>query len=388
VAYSLDGAGHDDPQNSGGLPLPFPDALQEFRVATSGLSAQSGMHPGASVNAVTESGTNRYSGNVFEFVRDKRFNAKSPLAPIGPDGKRVDDGLKRNQYGGAIGGPIVHDRIFFFAGYQGTRTRVMPPGQVAHVPTAAMLAGDFTAFASPACNAGRTVNLVAGFSGNRIDPSRVSPAALNLAKQLPTTTDPCGETLFSLPDDRDEGQYVGCIDYQLNGNQSIFGRYMATRDKKPSAFAKTGNVLTTINPHIDNLAQSFTIGDTKVFGTNGVNNVRFAFNRTAVNRDNDPYFDPHDLGINVNSYVPHQMIVVVTGGFNIAAATATRGIAENNSFQVNDDLALVHGKHQFGFGVNVARFTVDQKTWARGGGQWNFSGQASGLGLADFLSGA
>src|SRR5262245_48520104 len=102
---------------------------------------------------------------------------------------------------------------------------------------------------------------------------------------------------------------------------------MATRDKKPSAFAKTSNVLTTVNPHIDNLAQSFTIGDTKVLGTNGVNNVRFAFNRTAVNRDNDPYFDPHDLGSNVNSYVPHQMIVVVTGGFNIAAATATRGIA-------------------------------------------------------------
>src|SRR5215470_1251962 len=165
VAYSLDGAVHNDPQNSGGLPLPFPDALQEFRVATSGLSAQSGMH----------SGTNRYSGNVFEFVRDKRFNAKSPFAPIGPNGKRQDDGLKRNQYGGTFGGPVVRDRIFFFAGYQGTRTRVMPADQLAHVPTAAMLAGDFSAFASPACNAGRQVSLGAGFVTNRIDPSRFSP---------------------------------------------------------------------------------------------------------------------------------------------------------------------------------------------------------------------
>jgi Carboxypeptidase regulatory-like domain len=387
IAYSLDGAVHNDPQNSGGLPLPFPDALQEFRVATSGLSAQSGMHSGASVNAVTKSGTNRYSGNLFEFVRDKRFNAKSPFAPIGPDGKRRDDGLKRNQFGGTLGGPIVHDRMFFFAGYQGTKTRVTPADTLAHVPTAAMLAGDFTAFASPACNAGRQVNLGAGFAANRIDPARFSPAALNLAKRLPTTTDPCGETFFGLPDDRDEGQYVGRIDYQLNSNHSLFGRYMATRDKKPSAFAKTDNVLTTVNPHIDNLAQSFTAGDTKVLGTNSVNNLRFAFNRTAVNRDNDPFFDPHDLGINVNSYVPHQMIVVVTGGFNIAAATATRGIAINNSFQVNDDLAVVRGNHQLGFGVNVARFVVDQKTWARGGGQWNFSGQSSGLGLADFLLG-
>src|SRR6202008_894578 len=74
---------------------------------------------------------------------------------------------------------------------------------------------------------------------------------------------------------------------QLNPNQSIFGRYMATRDKKPRP-SRRRNVLTTVNPHIDNLAQAFTVGDTKVFGTNGVNNVRFAFTRTAVNRDNDP----------------------------------------------------------------------------------------------------
>jgi len=386
VAYQLDGAVHNDPQNSGGLPLPFPDALQEFRVATSGLSASAGMHSGASVNAVTKSGTNRYSGNLFEFLRDKRFNATSPFAPV-VNGKRLDDGLRRNQYGGTFGGPIVHDRMFFFGAYQGTKTRVNPPDTVAYVPTAAMLAGDFTAFASPACNAGRQVNLGGGFVNNRIDPSKFSPAALNLAKRLPTTTDACGQILFALPDNRDEGQYVGRVDYQVNGNHSLFGRYMATRDKKPSDFGMTGNVLTTVNPHINNLAQSFTMGDTKVFGANGVNNIRFAFNRTAVNRDNDPYFDPHDLGIKVNSYVPHQMIVSVTGGFTIAAATATRGIAQNNSYQFNDDVAIVHGNHQFGFGANVTRFVVDQKTWARGGGQWNFTGAASGLGLADLLLG-
>ena len=115
------------PAEHGRLPLPFPDALQEFRVATSGLSAQNGMHSGASVNAVTKSGTNRFSGNVFEFLRDQRFNATSPFAPIGPDGKRQDDGLKRNQFGGTLGGPIVRDRLFFFGGYQGTRTRVSRP---------------------------------------------------------------------------------------------------------------------------------------------------------------------------------------------------------------------------------------------------------------------
>ena len=386
VAYTLDGAVHNDPQNSASLPLPFPDALQEFRVATSGLSAQNGMRSGASVSAVTKSGTNTFHGNAFEFVRDKRFNATSPFAAIGPDGKRFDDGLKRNQFGGTVGGPIVHDRLFYFAGYQGTRTRQTPPDLIAFVPTAAMLAGDFTTFASPACQ-GRQVNLGAGFVGNRIDPARFSPAALKMASFLPKTSDPCGQITYSQPDDRDEGQYVGRVDYQLGANHSVFGRYMASRDKKPSAFGKTGSVLTTMQPSIDNLAQSLTLGDTKVFGSNTVNALRFAFNRTAVNRDNDPYFDPPSLGIKASTYVPGSMIVVVTGGFQVAAATATRGIADNNSFQVNDDLTVVRGSHQIGLGASVARFRVSFRTWARGGGQWNFTGQASGLGLADLLLG-
>src|SRR4051812_36791984 len=86
VAYLLDGAMHNDPSTAAGLPLPFPDALQEFRLATSGLSAQNGIHSGASVNAVTKSGTNRFLGNVFEFYRDKKFNATNRFAPLGPDG--------------------------------------------------------------------------------------------------------------------------------------------------------------------------------------------------------------------------------------------------------------------------------------------------------------
>src|SRR5207247_2110971 len=156
------------------MPFPFPDALQEFSVATSGLSAQNGFHSGAAVNAVTKSGTNRFSGSAFEFVRDRRFNANNPFAPIGPNGKRVDDGLQRNQFGGTFGGPLVHNKLFFFGGYQGTTVRQQPAANIAWVPTAAMLAGDFTAFASPACNGGRQIALRGGFVDNRLDPARFS----------------------------------------------------------------------------------------------------------------------------------------------------------------------------------------------------------------------
>ena len=177
VGYTLDGATHNNRQQNANLPLPFPDALQEFRVATSGLTAQNGVNSGASVNAVTKSGTNRFSGNVFEFLRHHRFNSTSRFAPIGDDGERVDDGLKRNQFGGTFGGPIIRDRLFFFGAYQGTAIRQRPSENIAFVPTPAMLAGDFTTFASPACNGGRQVNLTGGFVNNRIDPALFSPAA-------------------------------------------------------------------------------------------------------------------------------------------------------------------------------------------------------------------
>ena len=84
VGYLLDGATHNSPQSNVNLPMPFPDALQEFRVATSGLSAQNGMHASASVNAVTKSGTNAFRGNAFEFLRHRAPQRDEPICPHRP----------------------------------------------------------------------------------------------------------------------------------------------------------------------------------------------------------------------------------------------------------------------------------------------------------------
>jgi hypothetical protein len=387
VAYQLDGAMHNNPQNNANLPLPFPDALQEFSVATSGLSAQNGMHSGASVNAVTKSGTNSFHGNAFEFLRDHRFNGRNPFAAIGPDGKRLDDGLKRNQFGGTLGGPIARDRMFFFGAYQGTATTQRPAANKAFIPTPAMLAGDFTAFASPACNSGRQITLRAPFVNNTINPALFSPAAVNLAKRLPSTTDPCGETTYVTTNDSTQGQAVGRIDYQLSANRSLFGRYMATYHHEPAPFSKSQNVLTTGTPGLDNLAQSLALGDTSVYGNNMVNAIRFAFNRTAVHRGTPPFFDAADLGSRVYSYKPGEMVLAVSGGFNISAGTATTGIFITNASQIGDDLTLVRGNHQVGLGASAAYWRMNFLTHARSGGNWIVNGQATGLGLADFLVG-
>src|SRR5215468_4837545 len=153
VNYSLDGGQHTNPYDHLSLPLPFPVALQEFKVETSALSASQGQHSGAQVSAVTKSGTNDFHGSLFEFIRNDLLNATEYFGRIDPvKNKRVRSTLKRNQFGGTVGGPVVHNKLFFFGGIQRTLERSDPNNAQAFVPTAAMLQGDFSAVASAPCS--------------------------------------------------------------------------------------------------------------------------------------------------------------------------------------------------------------------------------------------
>ena len=387
VSYVLDGAMHNDTYDNLNLPFPFPDALQEFRVATSGLSAENGTHSGATVNAVTKSGTNRWSGNGFEFVRDHRFNASDHFAPPG-----TDDGLNRNQFGGTLGGPIVKDRLFFFGAYQGTRTRQMPPSFIAFVPTAAMLSGDFTAYASPACNAGRQIALRAPFQNNRIDPSLFSRPAVMVAQHLPTATDPCGQINYSVPLDNNDKQYVTRVDYQVSSNHAVFGRYIDTFERRLPTLSRTGNVLTVRREFGANKrarAQSSAFGDTLVLGANMVNSFRVTWNRTSnhLNDPPDPFFDAPELGIKLHTYVPGVIGIAVTNAFTISGGNSVKVRLANASYQAGDDFSWVRGRHQLGFGVTTSHWTSATEDNARAAGDFNFNGQTSGLALADFLIG-
>jgi hypothetical protein len=211
VAYLLDGAIHNNPYDNLNLPLPFPDAMQEFRVETSSTNANNGMHSGASVNAVTKAGTNTMRGDVFEFFRNHRFNAIDPFARVDEKtGKRVDDGLNRNQFGVTLGGPIRTDRLFFFGAYQGTKFRSTPSDFEAFVPTERMLNGDFSIFNSAAC--GRSVAMTGGFVNNLISPSLISPAARAISAHLPKAQDECGRVQYSSTRPQDDHQFIGKVD--------------------------------------------------------------------------------------------------------------------------------------------------------------------------------
>ena len=391
VAYMLDGATHNNPYDNLNLPLPFPDALQEFRVETSSTTANNGMHSSASVSAVTKSGTNLFHGDVFEFVRDHRFNASNRFNTINPvTRERADDGLNRNQYGGTFGGPVRTDKIFFFGAYQGTRLREAPADLFSFVPTAAMLAGDFTQYASAACNPAGAVPLRGPFVNNRIDPSQLSPAAVKLASFLPKTNDPCGRIEYSRSRPQDEAQYIGKVDWQLNANHTIFGRYIMTTFKvTPPLALQPDNVLVSSIGGRDNVAHSLTLGDTRVLSNATVNSVRAAYNYTDVHRIHEPLgFDSQDLGIKMYSYLDNYMLVNVTnGGFQIGGGTESEARFQTPTYQLGDDLTMVRGNHQYGVGASVAFWKSLSRANVRSPGQFTFNGTITGLPLADFLSG-
>jgi hypothetical protein len=105
--YRLDGGDHNDYMTNVNLPFPFPDAVSQFSVETSALGAQSGLHPGGLVNVVTRSGSNEWHGSAFEFIRNNFIDATNFFST-------KKDTLHQNQYGGAFGGRIIPDKLFFF----------------------------------------------------------------------------------------------------------------------------------------------------------------------------------------------------------------------------------------------------------------------------------
>jgi hypothetical protein len=377
TVYVLDGAMHNDPWNNLNLPLPFPDALQEFKVETSALSAQYGMYSGASVTSVTKSGTNDFHGDVFEFVRNDLFNARNYFATKGST-------LKRNQFGGTLGGALVKNKLFFFGGYQGTTLRQDPADQKSFVPTAAMLAGDFTAVSSPACNSGRQIPLKAPFTDSRVDPALFSKAALAIANKLPKTSDPCGAVTFGVKSISNEGQYVGRFDYQRNDKNSLFGRLLINKFKQPVPYSIDPNLLNTTFNGFDDLSQAYAFGNTYLISPNTVNSFRLAVNRSSVVRSGPEFLSAPDVGVNAYAYKEKQIHLTIAGGPTLGVIF---GPNNTTTYQANDDVNLIRGAHQVAVGINIAHWRNNLNSDAFAPGNYTFNAQETGMGLADFLTG-
>ena len=389
TAYLLDGGDNTDAMSNVNMPFPFPDALQEFSIETSAVSSRFGTHPGATVNVVTKSGANQFHGDMFDYLRNGDLNARNFFSTTG------HDTLKRNQFGGTAGGRIIRDKLFFFGGYQGTRNRSNPPQSITHIPTAAMLAGDFSTIAGPVCQSnGKGVQLLnpttkAPFANNQIPVSLLDPVAVAVTKFLPiSSADQCGKVTFGIPVTGDEDQWIGRVDWVQNEKHTLYGRYFIVDYQNPPTFNGT-NLLTTTQPGNFERAQSATIGDNYTFTPSTLNAFHFTFNRIRDNRGPTPTpINWTQLGSQMYSAVPNFLLISsMSGGFTTFCGTCAPGHFNFNGFQVGDDVDLIRGRHQISFGFNLLRIQNNTISGFDENGAPAFNGSFTGMGLADFLTG-
>jgi hypothetical protein len=396
VNWLLDGGDNNDAFSNVNLPVPFPDAVQEFNVQTNGLPAQYGLHAGGVVNIVTKSGTNAFHGNVFEFLRNGDLNARQKgVINLQP----VRDSLKRNQFGGTIGGPVRKDKIFFFFGYQGTRQRSDPAQQTAYVPTAAALNGDFSVLDSAKSAGGclataKTLKDPGGnpYPGNQIPVSTFDPAGKKLATTfVPTSPNPCGQFVFGFLANNPDDQWIGRVDYNISNKHLFFGRYYIYDFTAQSLF-DGHNALTTGTPGNQDRSQTMTIGDTYTVSPTMINAFHATFDRRRDNRGSAAnLFSPTDLGVNMFINAPNYTQLTLSGysggGFNVGCGTCALANFDINTYQVADDFTWIRGKHQFAFGFDGRKDQFNSYNYQQANGQFTFNGSTTGDGLADLLVG-
>jgi len=379
TTYLMDGGTHNDVFNNLNLPLPFPDAVQEFKVETSALPAEYGQHSGGAVNVVTKSGSNEVHGDAFEFVRNGAFNARDFFAP-------TNDNLKRNQFGGTLGGPIRKNKLFFFLGYQGTLIRSAPAATPAVVPTPSMLAGDFRAYESQ-CFGGVPQTLKGPFVNNVLPTALISPQALNMAKNFPLGPEPCGNVTYTQIANQNEHNGLAKIDYQISPKQSFFGRYYGTHSLTPSSF--TGTELSVQNAGTDDEVNSLVLGHTYIVSPGALNSFRATLDRVGITKFQVPIITPTSIGVqNIYQPLPNYSNINITGDFQSAGGFATPGLINTTTYQFNDDFSLVKGGHQMQFGANYIRPMQATTFCVYCNGLFTFSGQIAGNAMADFISGS
>ena len=198
--------------------------------------------------------------------------------------------MKRNQFGGTLGGPIINDRLFFFGGYQATRIRNTRSDLSAYVPTAADLSGDFSAFLnarSPGNPLGRQVTIkdpISGqpFANNQIPVSRFDPASLAMLKYLPASSSANGFALYSQPVIQNFDEFIIRADYSISTNDRLNYRFNKSYYNQPGVFAN--NNLLTYSDQTPDSSYNTAVQETHIFTPTLLNDFRFGVTREITSR--------------------------------------------------------------------------------------------------------
>ena len=378
--YYLDGGINMTGLRNTGNTLPNPDAIQEFKVQTNSYNAEYGRFSSGIINVVTKSGTNAYKGSVFEYIRDGKMNAKEwgSLLATPP--------LRRNQYGGTLGGPIVENKTFFFGTYSGLRQTTNNFFNTAIVPSALERAGDFsqsrTLPTDPATGQTFVCNGVTGaICANRLDP--VAMKIIN--DYIPQANVPGNIWQGFLPSPYDSDEILLKLDHQMNAAHRFSGNYFLTKGSN-TVKAGSGN-LPWASQQFKWRQHNVNISDTWVMSTNKINQTWFSFNRNFGGRLQLPAVSLTDLGSKaIIQGAPSLPQITVSGFFTLTNAIGGPK-AGGDFYSGRDVFSWTRGAHALKMGGELSYNKTVQDTLLNNYGVLTFNNSVTRNALADFLIG-
>ena len=427
--FMVNGADAEEGVHNGAAMIPNLDSIAEFRIITNNFNAEYGNFSGGQINVVTKSGTNRYSGTAFEFLRNTDLDAKNYYSS--QRGVFI-----QNQFGGTFGGPIKKDKVFFFADYQGTR-QIVGQTQNFPVPSLADRTGDLsdqgTAFSGS--GSGGTPSTVNGaywasvlsqrlgyavsqgepyysdgcasnsdcvFPNALIPQSAWSPAAAGTLNYIPVPNSGAGS-----------GSYYSTSAFNSNLQDDKAGLRLDTHTRFGALFGYYfADKFTTVNPYDQGinipgfadqntgLTQMFNVGLTTTFGPSLVNDIRLVYlrdvNLTGVPQEgtgvslaslgfNTPWNSTGGIG-NINPALNGVPSFFFNNyEFGLAQDTLRQ---YNNTVQVIDNVTKILGTHTIQFGVDFHYDQINERNYDDPNGAFGFNGSETGLDFADYLIGA
>ena len=373
VNYLLDGSTNIERRGHTGATTPSIDAIQEYKIITNGFSAEYGRLGGGVISVALKSGTNRFHGALYDFLRNDDLDARGFFDPQVPV-------LKRNQFGGVLNGPIKRNRMFFLLSYEGLRTSQQQTS-VTRVPTEAERAGTF---------ASAIRNPIAGgaFAGNTIPASQISPIATNLLPFFPLPNRAGALNYVTLAGvSTNEDDLIGKVDYQIRGGDQLSARYLLNNGDGTNPFR--ADPVPGFGSRRNTRNQQWGTSETHIFSPALINEARFAFVRVNFGEFSV------NAGKNLASAVGIQGVASGYGlpNFSISGYSAIGDPSNlpdtwtDNEYGVSDTVSLLKGSHSLRFGGDYQRSQHFNDFAAYVGGLLAFNGGLSGNAFADLLLG-
>ncbi|MBZ5623975.1 MAG: carboxypeptidase regulatory-like domain-containing protein [Acidobacteriia bacterium] len=420
-AFYVNGGDVSEGRNNGTSVIPNLDSVAEFRLITNSFDAEYGRFSGAVMNAITKSGTNGFHGTAFEFLRNNALDAKGFF----DSGVPV---LKRNQFGYAVGGPALKNKLFWFTDYQGTRQHQGSSGSLSQLPSADMRNGIFNVSdlsevvsgpywaqvltqrlgynvtANEPYSAASCVTTAQCVFPKGVIPTKAfSPIAVNLLKNyipLPNA----GTTTFNPPSqvstttDDKFGQRVD-FDNKKTGRWQGYWHIDNTTSVSPGTYGPQYGNFGTTQPR---RAQQGVLSNTLTLGPTAVNEARVDFTRNASSgtQPTDTNVGLSSLGFvtgagtlgiiksgpdNWESVPPISLSGQI--GFSIGRNIQATG-QYNNTWHVADSFSKIYQKHTFKFGGDYRYLQINERNVYAPNGNYTFDGTETGHDIADFLLGA